>query len=227
MPTPMSAARTSDILKRYPRTLRYGVLRQRKILDAANISLLIEAQTELIACRTHSCSNQVMIDIREESPRDQKAVYQVVYAAFGQSAEADLVNALQRAGDSAISLVAEEEGRIVGHVLLSKMEAPFPALALAPVSVIPTRQRSGIGSALIQTAVSLARSAGWAAIFVLGDPDYYTRFGFDSEATAGFTSPYAGHHFMLLKLSPSLPATIGTLRHAPAFAALDGTADDE
>jgi len=117
--------------------------------------------------------------------------------------------------------VAEEDGWIVGHVLLSRMDAPFRALALAPVSVIPTRQRSGVGSALIKEAANRARGEGWAAIFVLGDPNYYKRFGFDRQAAAGFTSPYAGHHFMVLKLSPSLPITTGELRHAPAFAALD------
>jgi len=100
------------------------------------------------------------------------------------------------------------------------MDAPFPALALAPVSVIPARQRGGIGSLLIKEAVNRARTKGWAAIFVLGDPNYYERFGFNRDEAMGFTSPYAGHHFMVLKLSPSLPST-GDLRHAPAFAALD------
>jgi putative acetyltransferase len=162
-----------------------------------------------------------MIDIRDESPGDCKAVYQVVSSAFGRLSEAELVGELREAGDSVLSLVADDDGQIVGHVLLSEMDAPFPALALAPVSVIPTRQRSGIGSALIRKAVSKAREAGWAAIFVLGDPNYYQRFGFDQEAAGGFTSPYAGRNFMVLKLSPSLPATTGLLRHAPAFAALD------
>jgi putative acetyltransferase len=162
-----------------------------------------------------------MIDVRDESPHDWKTVYQVVSTAFGQSAEADLVEKLREAGDSVVSLVADDDGQIVGHALLSKMDAPFTALALAPVSVIPGRQRRGIGSALIKQAVSHARSEGWAAIFVLGDPNYYQRFGFDSEAAAGFGSPYAGRHFMVLKLLSSLPATIGEVRHAPAFAALE------
>jgi putative acetyltransferase len=162
-----------------------------------------------------------MIDIRDESPRDWKAVYEVISAAFSQSAEAELVEKLRAAGDSVVSLVAEENGQIVGHVLLSRMDAPFPALALAPVSVTPTKQRSGIGSILIKEAVNRARTKGWAAIFVLGDPNYYERFGFNRDEAAGFTSPYAGHHFMVLKLSPSLPSTTGELRHAPAVAALD------
>jgi putative acetyltransferase len=162
-----------------------------------------------------------MIDVRDEGQRDWEAVRQVVSSAFGRWAEADLVKELREAGDSVVSLVADEDGQIVGHVLLSKMDASFPALALAPVSVIPRRQRIGIGSALIRRAVDRARSEGWAAIFVLGEPSYYERFGFDSESAAGFTSPYAGRHFMVLKLSPSLAATTGELRHALAFTALD------
>jgi putative acetyltransferase len=161
-----------------------------------------------------------MTDVRDESPGDWKAVYEVVSSAFGQRAEAELVGQLREAGDSVISLVADDGGQIVGHVLLSKMDAPFPALALAPLSVTPARQLSGIGSALIERAVAKARDEGWAAIFVLGDPNYYERFGFDPKAAAGFTSPYAGLHFMALRLSPSLPASTGELRHAPAFATL-------
>jgi putative acetyltransferase len=162
-----------------------------------------------------------MIHVRDESPGDWKAIYQVISSTFGRLSEAELVGALREAGDGIVSLVADDDGQIIGYVLLSKMDAPFSALALAPVSVIPPRQRSGIGSALIKRAVSKARDEGWAAIFVLGNPNYYKRFGFDQEAAAGFTSPYAGRHFMVLKLSPSLPATTGALRHAPAFAALD------
>jgi putative acetyltransferase len=163
----------------------------------------------------------MMVDIRDEDPRDWGAVYQVVSSAFGQLAEADLVKKLREAGDSIVSLVAEEDDQIVGHVMLSKMSAPFSALALAPLSVIPTRQRCGIGSALIHSAVTRARNQGWTAIFVLGDPSYYERFGFDRNAAANFMSPYAGPHFMVLKLSPSFIATTGELRHPPAFAALD------
>jgi putative acetyltransferase len=162
-----------------------------------------------------------MIDFRDESRLDQKAIFHAVSCAFGRFVEAQLIEQLREAGDVVISMVAEDGGQVVGHILLSKMHAPFPALALAPVSVIPTRQRSGIGSALIERAVSRARIEGWAAIFVLGDPNYYKRFAFSCEAAAGFSSPYAGQHFMMLKLCPLLPTTTGELRHASAFAALD------
>ncbi|ABF42954.1 GCN5-related N-acetyltransferase [Candidatus Koribacter versatilis Ellin345] len=157
------------------------------------------------------------MNIRDEDPRDWNAVFQVITSAFGHSAEAMLVDALRKEGDSVISLVAEQDGQIVGHVLLSKMSAPFAALALAPVAVVPSRQRNGVGAALIRCVVERARSEGWDAIFVLGDPSYYQRFGFDKGAAAGFTSIYAGPHFMMLQLSPSLGATSGELRHARAF----------
>ena len=162
-----------------------------------------------------------MMNIRDENLHDRLAVHQAVSSAFGRSDEADLVDRLRKAGDSVLSLVAEERGQIVGHVLLSRMEGPFPALALAPVSVIPARQKSGIGSALIKTAIDRARNESWGAIFVLGDRAYYERFGFDAKAAAGFTSPYAGEHFMMLKLSLVLTAATGALRHAPAFAGID------
>ena len=78
-----------------------------------------------------------MIHVRDESPGDWKAIYQVISSTFGRLSEAELVGALREAGDSIVSLVADDDGQIIGHVLLSKMDAPFSALALAPVSVIP------------------------------------------------------------------------------------------
>jgi putative acetyltransferase len=162
-----------------------------------------------------------MMNLRDERPEDGAAIARVVAAAFGQDDEARLAAALRASGDAVISLVAEDGGEIVGHVLLSRMTAPFPALALAPVSVAPARQRSGVGSALVREAIARARDEGWGAIFVLGDPAYYRRFGFEAETAAGFSSPYAGEHFMALTLSAPPPLARGELRHAPAFAALD------
>ena len=158
--------------------------------------------------------------LRDAQPADRDAIDRVVSAAFGQAAEARLVHELDRAGDTVLALVAEVPGEIIGHVLLSRLSAPFPALALAPVSVAPAQQLRGIGSALIRAVIDRARAAGWAAIFVLGDPAYYRRFGFDAAAAAGFSTPYAGPHFMVLPLAPPLPASQGALAHAPAFAAL-------
>lgn len=159
--------------------------------------------------------------IRDERPADAQPVHALVSAAFGRAEEAELVQALHRDGDAVISLLAEQDGALLGHVLLSRMSAPFPALALAPLSVAPARQGQGIGTALAREAVARAGERGFAAVFVLGDPAYYRRFGFDTEAAKGFSSPYAGEHLMALALQLPLPAREGALEHAPAFAALD------
>jgi putative acetyltransferase len=158
--------------------------------------------------------------IREETRRDADAVYAVVSSAFGQPAEAQLVRDLHAARDAVVALVAEDESDIIGHVLLSRMAAPFPALALAPVSASPGRQGTGIGSALIREALRRADDGHWLAVFVLGDPKYYRRFGFSTATASGFSSPYAGDHFMGLALSGTMPTATGELRHAAAFSAL-------
>ncbi|HYD05229.1 MAG TPA: N-acetyltransferase, partial [Reyranella sp.] len=151
-----------------------------------------------------------------ERPDDRAAVCTVVEAAFGQPDEADLVEALQAAGDAAIALVAERDGAVVGHVMLSPMRAPERCLGLAPVSVAPEHQSAGIGSALIVAGIERARSGGWRGVFVLGHADYYPRFGFSPEAARGFESAFAGPHFMFLALSGDAPKD-GQARYAAAF----------
>jgi len=158
--------------------------------------------------------------IRDEEPGDLPAIRAVVEAAFGQRQEADLVDRLRADGDGVLSLVAVDGGKVVGHVLFSEMTAPFRALALAPVSVVPERQRSGIGSRLIRAGLSRAEEDGWVGVFVLGEPDYYGRFGFDAVRARGFESPYAGPYLMVRALGRELPVTTGTIGHAPAFASL-------
>jgi putative acetyltransferase len=144
----------------------------------------------------------------------------VVQAAFGQPAEAELVDRLRADGDSVISLVAVEKGQVVGHVLFSQLAAPFRALALAPVSVLPERQNAGIGSQLIRAGLERAAQDGWQGTFVLGEPEYYGRFGFDAVLARGFASPYRGQYFMAQALNGELPTTEGRVDHAPAFVAL-------
>ena len=158
-----------------------------------------------------------MVMIRNERPTDGTAVRGVVEAAFARPDEARLVERLRADGDCEISLVAVENGRIVGHVLFSRMIAPFRALSLAPVAVAPNRQRSGIGSRLIGAGLERARGAGWHGVFVLGDPNYYRRFGFDPALARGFSSPYAGPQLMALALGPALPVRSGAIEHASAF----------
>lgn len=157
------------------------------------------------------------MQIRDEEAQDSAAITALVEAAFGQPDEARLVERLRDDGDAAISLVAEEAGAIVGHILLSPMAAPFPALGLAPLAVLPGHERKGIGSALIKAAIARAGERNYDAVFVLGDPAYYGRFGFRADLAADFSSPYAGPYFMVMPLRETLPATRGRVDYARAF----------
>ena len=159
--------------------------------------------------------------VRLETPGDIAAIRIVEEVAFGQSTEAQLVDDLRAAGDSVFSLVAVDDDTVVGHALFSRMKAPFPALALGPVAVLPEYRRTGIGSRLIRQGIARSEAAGWLGIFVLGDPAFYRRFGFDVGKASGFVSHYAGPHLMALPLGGSeLPTSTGSIQHAPAFARL-------
>ena len=140
------------------------------------------------------------MNIRDEDVDDINAIYDLVKDAFGQNAEAELVAKLRLNNDSVISLVAEEDGKILEHVLFLRMTAPSNTLGLGPVAVSPHRQKSGIGTRLIQQGLQCARSAGWQAVFVLGEPEYYERFGFAPESAKKFQSPYSDPYFMALEL---------------------------
>lgn len=149
--------------------------------------------------------------IRAAGPGDHAAIDGLLRRAFDGEAEACLTVALRPAE---IELVADAAGEITGHVLLSALEAPFRALALAPLAVEPLWQGQGIGAALVRAAID--RAAGWDAIIVLGDPDYYRRFGFSVELAAGYACAYAGPFLMALPLVHDLPAT-GRLIYPQAF----------
>jgi putative acetyltransferase len=161
--------------------------------------------------------------IRPAEPGDAAAIRGVLMAAFPTAAEADLVEALTRDRDAVVSLVAEREGAVVGHVLLSRMRVSGDgrAVGLGPVGVVPGFQGGGIGGGLIEAALGIARATGEEVVFVLGEPDYYERFGFSAEAAAPFASPYAGPYFMALALRPgfALPAA-GEAAYARAFSDL-------
>lgn len=162
----------------------------------------------------------MILAIRPEVQSDASAIRRVHERAFARKEEADLVEALRRHGSVVISLAAQEGRDIIGHALLSKMEAPFRALGLAPVAVLPEHQGKGVGSALIDEGLREARLQGWEGAFVVGEPRYYARFGFDAAKAAGFTSPYAGPYFMALALQGTeLPVTTGRVDYAPPFAA--------
>jgi putative acetyltransferase len=159
--------------------------------------------------------------IRPEALSDHPGIRTVLTSAFPGPAEADLVERLRQDGDAIISLVAVDDGHVVGHVLFSKMSAPFKALGLAPLAVVPGRQGEGIGGRLVKAGLQGARDGGWEGVFLLGDPAYYERFGFSAALAASFSSPYSGPHFMAVSLSGDrLPENKGEVAYAEAFSAL-------
>lgn len=162
------------------------------------------------------------MDIRTEIAADHAAVTRLHLQSFPGPDEARLVDRLREDGDAVLSLVAAERDTVVGHVMFSKMTAPFAALGLAPVAVHADWRRMGIAARLIEQGLSLAKHEGWIGVVGLGDPNYYRRFGFSVGDAAGFGSPYAGPYFMALPLSSDrLPATSGRIEYASAFAELD------
>ncbi|MFK8251508.1 GNAT family N-acetyltransferase [Ancylobacter terrae] len=158
---------------------------------------------------------------RAERPEDHPAIRGLLVDAFGGPAEADLVEQLRADGDAAIALVAEQAGVVVGHVMFSPMAAPVRALALAPVAVAEDIRQQGIASRLINAGLAIARERLWHMVFVLGEPAYYSRFGFDASLAAGFASPYAGPYLMALALNGENSVRTGEIRHAPAFAVFE------
>lgn len=178
------------------------------------------AATRLVTATAGAAApTDTMIAIRPARDDDAGGIRTVHEAAFGRYTESRLVDMLAAGGRAALSLVADLGGAIVGHVLLSRLDSPEGALSLAPLAVLPSHQHLGIGSTLVESAIDLARKRGATAIFVLGDPAYYGRFGFSVESARPFPSPYAGEHFMALMLTapPIAPAPVV---YAPPFAAL-------
>jgi putative acetyltransferase len=167
-----------------------------------------------------------MVEIGEERAGDAAAISSVHLAAFPTSIEAKLVEQLRSDGDIAASITAVDDGEIVGHVLFSRMSVEADAQqlhgwGLAPVAVAPDRQRGGIGSALVEAGIHSAQSAGVQIIFVLGEPAYYGRFGFDAKSAAAFASPYAGPYFQARVLADLPQPLAGRADYAPAFAGLE------
>ena len=159
------------------------------------------------------------MNIRDERLEDHAAIRRLLTEAFGGEGEAKLVGSLRADGDLAIALVAEIEGEIAGYIAMSPLKSPPRSLALAPVAVAPAWQRQGVGRALIEETLRRARTVEGCMVFVLGDPEYYARFGFSTEAARRFDSPYAGEHFMAIALTET-PAPAAPVLYSRRFAEL-------
>lgn len=136
------------------------------------------------------------MQIRCENPSDYQAVAEVNIEAFGRENEARLVEQVRHSDRyiPQLSLVAELNGNIVGHILLSYIdlvgEASFQVLGLAPLAVRSRFQRQGIGSALVNAGLARAEAMKEVMVIVLGDPRFYCRFGFESSTLYEITSPF-------------------------------------
>lgn len=157
--------------------------------------------------------------IREEKPGDAAAIQTLHRAEFSGNAEADLVEEMRGSDKLLLSLVAEDGGKVVGHVLYSRIavDGVENAAALGPIAVDLAHQKHGFGSRLIEEAHRRLPAMGIAIVFVLGDPAYYKRFGFSAEQAMAFRAAYGGPYFQSVKLSSGAPLS-GRLVYPPPFA---------
>jgi len=174
-----------------------------------------------------SCSAYDLVNIRVEdrdSSEEHSVIRTINEAAFGGPDEADLVDKLRTDGHALISLVAELDAGLVGHILFSRMwirsqaGALISAVALAPVAVLPEHQRRGVGGRLIRHGLELLRARGEKITLVVGHPDYYPRFGFSTQKARSLESPFPAEAFMAIELSAgALDGVQGSVVYPAAF----------
>jgi len=165
--------------------------------------------------------------IRHETDRDYRGITEVNDLGFGQKNEGQLILRLRetRKFIPELSLVAEIESRIVGHILFYPIEIKsddqvFPSLALAPMAVLPESQKQGIGSQLVREGLKRARDLGFKSAIVLGHAAYYPRFGFEPASRWGIRPPFdvPDDVFMALELvKDALKDIQGTVEYPPEF----------
>lgn len=171
-------------------------------------------------------------NIRQEQIKDYEAVHKVVELAFRDMEDSDhnepfLVDQLRQtdAFIPELSLVAEVDEEIIGHILMTKVEIvsenkSVTSLGLAPVSVLPEYQNRGIGSALIREAHKRATELGYGSVVLLGHKDYYPRFGYKQAIDSGIEFPFDVPHeyCMAIELRPeSLKDVQGMIQYAKPF----------
>lgn len=168
-----------------------------------------------------------VITVRQESRHDRAAVFTLNASSFSTDAEAKLVEALRTEVRDAISLVAEIDGKIVGHILFTPVTlAEFPdanLMGLAPMAVTASKRKQGVGAKLIEEGLQACRAAGAGAIVVLGHPDYYPRFGFRKASDFNISCEYdvPDEVFMTIELKPAFFAgKHGVVKYHPLFSSV-------
>lgn len=169
-----------------------------------------------------------MIEVREDRESDIDAIRAVHDTAFGRTNEGRLVASLRADGEIVASIVALVNGEVVGNAVFSRLPLWSPtetlsAVALAPVAVLPALQRRGVASAMIRHGLDLCTGRGYVAALVLGDPRYYTRFGFshDTAKTVGSRYARAGEAWMAMEIRARSLANRTQARYPRAFAVVD------
>lgn len=161
------------------------------------------------------------VQIRHETPHDAAAIAAVTVAAFLDAAhtshtEQYIVNALRQSGQLVVSLVAEADGEIIGHVAVSPVTLSDGSrgwYGLGPISVVPTHQGQGVGSLLMTQALARLRGMGACGCVLLGDPHFYGRFGFKAEPS--LTLPdVPPEYFQAISFDGALPCGVVSYHHA-------------
>jgi len=167
-----------------------------------------------------------VITIRAEHPQDLPGVRYVNELAFGQLLEASLVEKLREQCAEALSLVADEGGRVVGHILFTPVVVEhgtrrIVGMGLAPMAVVPERQRLGIGSQLVRRGLEIVAERGCPFVIVVGHPQYYPRFGFEPASKYNLRCQWESvpdEAFMALILDPgSMAGVSGVATYRPEF----------
>ena len=164
-----------------------------------------------------------MVQIRDEFPSDADAIEAVTIAAFRDAAHAShteqfIVRALRDSGQLAVSLVAEEGGIIIGHVAVSPVTVTGISsgwYGIGPISVLPARQGRSVGSLLMRDALARLRALGAAGCVVLGEPEYYRRFGFGTSSLVLRGVP--PQYFQVISFNGHIPS--GTVEYHASFEA--------
>ncbi len=156
---------------------------------------------------------------------DLDAIHRVHAAAFETDAEARLVDALRANGTLIVSLVAEVDGGIAGHIAFSPVTVDgkdVGGIGLAPVAVLPAHQREGIGGALIRAGIAECERLAYGFVVLLGHPEYYPRFGFVKASSFNLGNEYgADDAFMAYEIkNGAIPAGGGLIRYAAEFGEL-------
>ena len=163
-----------------------------------------------------------MPTIRPELPSDIPAIHEVLCSAFPSQEESELVRSLRHNGHLSLSLVAEEDGSVIGYIGFSpvSVNGNSNGLGLAPVAVLPEHQSLGVGSQLVKEGLEQARHIGANYVVVLGHSHYYPRFGFVAAQPLGYRDEYdANDSFMIIELVPHGLPPKGLIKYGPEFAA--------